>query len=431
MKNLTFDFRQAETCDVACIGGGTAGVFASIASAKTGARTLLVEKNGIPGGTVTAAGVNYPGLFYAWGKRIVGGPCWEAIKRTEALGGANIPPVKYQPTEWWLQQIDIDRFLFASVMDEMLLEAGVDVRYHTMIAAAEETEDGVELLLTGKEGLYPVKARRVIDATGDANVASLMGFETVRSERLQPGTLRNVLEGYRYEDLDTRLIDENARKAVEEGRLKPYDFDFNGGGPSHTLANYKIDMHILVDEAADSRTKSRLEVKARLSLKRIIVFLKSQPGLERLKAVYVADECGVRETCRIVGKETMTREKYVSGYLYPDAVSNAFYPVDRHMPTGISQEILKPERVPTISYRAMLPKESRFTAVAGRSISCDADTQSAIRVQAPCMAMGQAAGVAAALAAKAGCTFEEVNYRSLLEGLKAIGAILPHQFGKD
>ena len=428
MKLDFIRFEESEAFDAVIIGGGTTGVFAAIAAAKAGAKTLLIEKNGVPGGTMTAAGVNYPGLFFAWGRQIIGGPAWEAIKRTEALGGAHIPPVRYQPTEWWKQQIDIDRFLFEAVLDDMLAEAGVEVRYHTMLSAAEETENGVELLLTGKEGLYPVKAKRIVDATGDANAVSMMGFETVRSEHLQPGTLRNILAGYRYEELDTALIDANAKKAVEEGRLRAYDFDFNGGGPSHTLSNYKIDMHILVSEAVDSRSKSRLETDARGSLKRILSFLKTQPGLENLYAPYVADECGVRETCRIKGRETMTRENYVSGYLYPDAVCNAFYPVDRHMPTGISQEILKPERVPTISYRAMLPKESRYVIVAGRTISCDADTQSAIRVQAPCMAMGQAAGLAAAIAAKENCTFENVDYQALLDALASIGAILPHQF---
>ena len=76
--------------DVLVVGGGTAGVFAAISAARTGAKTLLIDKNNILGGTVTVANVNFPGLFHAWGKQIIAGPCWESIERTAKLGGATL-----------------------------------------------------------------------------------------------------------------------------------------------------------------------------------------------------------------------------------------------------------------------------------------------------------------------------------------------------
>ena len=79
---------------VAVIGGGTAGVFAAICAARTGAKTVLVEKNSMLGGTLTVAGVNFPGLFYAWQKQIVAGPCWDAILECVKLGGAKLPDRK-------------------------------------------------------------------------------------------------------------------------------------------------------------------------------------------------------------------------------------------------------------------------------------------------------------------------------------------------
>lgn len=93
--------RPVRKFDVAVIGGGTAGVFAAISAARTGAQTLLVEKNSMLGGTVTVAKVDFPGLFFAWGKQIIDGPCREAIKRAEALGGAKIPEVSYKPKKHW------------------------------------------------------------------------------------------------------------------------------------------------------------------------------------------------------------------------------------------------------------------------------------------------------------------------------------------
>ena len=89
------------SADVVVIGGGTAGVFAAISAARNGNKTILVEKNSMLGGTMTAAGVNYPGLFFAWGKQIIGGPCWESIERTVALGGAVLPSISFHPKHHW------------------------------------------------------------------------------------------------------------------------------------------------------------------------------------------------------------------------------------------------------------------------------------------------------------------------------------------
>ena len=83
-------------CDVVVIGGGTAGVFAAISAAKNGVKTMLVEKNSTLGGTVTTGGVNFPGLFFAWGKQIIAGPCWDAIMRTVELGGAVLPSFRHE-----------------------------------------------------------------------------------------------------------------------------------------------------------------------------------------------------------------------------------------------------------------------------------------------------------------------------------------------
>ena len=78
-KSVEFGIQREMSFDVFVLGGGTAGVFAAISAARMGAKTVLVEKNSRLGGTITNAGVNYPGLFFAWGERIIGGPCWEAI----------------------------------------------------------------------------------------------------------------------------------------------------------------------------------------------------------------------------------------------------------------------------------------------------------------------------------------------------------------
>ena len=129
--------------DVAVVGGGTAGVFAAIAAAKSGAKTILIEKNSILGGTMTAACVNFPGLFFAWGKQIIAGPCWEAIEKTIELGGAKMPQISFKPERHWHEQILVNRFVYTAVITGMCRDAGVIVISNAMLADAQETETGV------------------------------------------------------------------------------------------------------------------------------------------------------------------------------------------------------------------------------------------------------------------------------------------------
>lgn len=178
-----FDYAKEKiVTDVAVIGAGTAGVFAAISAARSGAQTVLIEKNSILGGTVTAACVNFPGLFFAWGKQIISGPCWEAVKRCENLGGAHIPQISYKPVEHWHEQITLNRFVYEAVISQMCRESKVDVILNAMPSYLRETQDGVRILVTRKQGLCEIFAKTVIDATGDANAVSMCGYETVKSE---------------------------------------------------------------------------------------------------------------------------------------------------------------------------------------------------------------------------------------------------------
>ena len=145
--------------DTLVVGGGTAGVFAAIAAARSGAKTVLIEKNGILGGTMTTGGINYPGLFYAWGKQIIAGPCWESILKTVALGGATLPKFQKHPKNHWDEQIRLNIPLYAYILDCMAHEAGVTVLLHTMLADVTEKATGIESIAVGMDGLFGIKAK--------------------------------------------------------------------------------------------------------------------------------------------------------------------------------------------------------------------------------------------------------------------------------
>lgn len=414
-----FDYAKEKiVTDVAVIGAGTAGVFAAISAARSGAQTVLIEKNSILGGTVTAACVNFPGLFFAWGKQIISGPCWEAVKRCENLGGAHIPQISYKPVKHWHEQITLNRFVYEAVISQMCRESKVDVILNAMPSYLRETQDGVRILVTRKQGLCEIFAKTVIDATGDANAVSVCGYETVKSEVQQPATQQNHISGYDFEKADTAQMYEK----------------FDGAGfPEYLtcerLVNYlkfhKIDVHIPCRNADTSEGKTAAERNSLELLLKIYSFYRSIRGLENLTVDFIAEETGIRESARIVGETEISAEDYLDGKNYPDSVCYAFYPIDLHVNTGIEQRFLKEDTVGKVPYRALLPKNSKHIICAGRCISSDKYANSALRVEAVCMATGQAAGCAAAISAKQNICVKDVNYGTLCESLAKIGATVP------
>ena len=404
--------------DVVVVGGGTAGVFAAISAAKNGAKTILVEKNSTLGGTVTAGGVNFPGLFFAWGKQIISGPCWEAIERTKNLGGAVFPEFKYKSERHWHQQIRLNMFVFRSVLTQMCLESGVEILTNTMVSLVKEESDGVVLLITAKEGVHQINAKVVIDATGDANAAVLAGYQTVKSITQQPATPQNHISGYSFDEVNIDMLREELKKEnfpsqIFESKL------------INCLRNNKFDIHIPCQDAETSFGRTRVEIDSMELITKLYSFCRRIDGLENLTVDYYASETGVRETVRIIGENTLTAEDYINSKHFDDSICYAFYPIDLHVMEGIKQIFFEDNKVGEIPYGALIPKGAKRILCAGRCISTDTDANSAVRVQAPCMAMGQAAGCAAAISAKQNVAVSEVPFSQLCCSLRKMGAIVP------
>jgi hypothetical protein len=414
----SIDIKRRYDFDVAVIGGGTAGVFAAICAAKIGARTVLIEKNSRLGGTVTAAGVNYPGLFHAWGKQIIGGPCWNALERTAELGGAVLPQITYKPKRHWMEQVRVNKLIYTKVINDLCREAGVSVMTDAMLSHAEENDSGVSLLVTDKAGLCEINAGTAIDSTGDATLVSMLGYECQKSDVQQPATPDNHISGYELEKVDldelrSRWTECELSRKVTFERLKYY------------LEFHKLDCHVDCVDADSPCGRAALEVRAVDELYEYCRFLRTVKGLENLTVDSMADETGVRESVRIFGEHIVTADEYVRGEHYADSVCYAFYPVDLHVEKGIEQTFLADGVVPRIPYRALIPRGARRVLCAGRTVSSDTYANSALRVQAPCMAMGQVAGVAAALAADAGVGIKEIDFERLCDSLRSLGAIVP------
>lgn len=430
--------------EVVVVGGGTAGVVAAVQAARAGARTLLVEKTGQLGGTVTSGGVNAPASFHGWGRQVIAGIGWELV--TRALREDGRDPAEVQPGGSAFGQdgsrpnpvhIRINAPLFALLCDEAVRRAGAALRFHTMLAAAAwQPEDGDgggwRLTLCGKEGLSEVTAAVLIDASGDANAVQLAGFPVERPEELQPATPVVRFTGYEPADLDEVALRRAIREAVAEGAFQPWEFGWGGEHAEDRLLGrlrrgFGNALHVPGLDGVTSEGRSRMEQAGHELVLRLYRWLRRQPGLEGLRITEMAPEVGVRETVVIQGKRRVTVEEYLAGHVYEDAVCYSFYPVDIHCldGKGTRNRPVQEGAVPTLPRGAMLPAGSRNLLAPGRHACGDREANSSYRVEAPCMAMGQAAGALAVLAARAGCDVEAVPMPELRCLLREHEAIVP------
>jgi hypothetical protein len=428
---LQMELEVEKEYDVMVFGGGAAGCAAAIQAARLGARVALVEKNGVLGGTATAAAVNFPGLFHAWGKQVIAGVGWETIEETVRRGGAALPDLSgsFPENKHYFHQVRVNRFIYSKVLDDLCLEAGVELRLHTMPVQLSDGEGPWKnVVLTGLSGPAVCKTKKLVDATGDANVAGMMGYPRERGEELQPGTLVYELDGYSVEDICKERLLEEYRLALEAGEVLPTDHAPGELPYWHELmARGGSSMHVTRIDGSTSAGRTQAELKARSSLWRSCRLLRRVPGCEGLFVRFAAMECGIRETFRIAGEKRVTLEAYTSGYNWPDAVCYSYYPIDIHSDrdSTIDKRYLAEGVIPTIPYGALIPQGSDHLLAAGRCISGDREASSAYRVQATCMATGQAAGAAAALAASRNLPVGQVPIADLQETLRRHKAVLP------
>lgn len=415
-----------EECDVAVIGGGVAGVCAAVQSGRAGARTVLVEQGHQVGGDMTSGGVNFPGLFHAWGRQIIAGIGWELVSNCVALEGGSLPDFS-KPTgdRHWLHQITVGIPLFVALAEEALAKAGVVIHYHA--SPTRIVRDGPYWRIDVASGgeMRTIRCRQIVDCTGNGAVAGLLGLERLRGDERQPGSfIYRVATDADIDTLDAVALNKARARAIADGRLLPKDIrtdmiDFlRRGGDT---ANY-IDG--ADNSTADLRTQTNL--RGRASMLRVFRFLRSLPGLGRVRLLEMSPEVGIRETSRVQGEYVVTKEDYVSGRVFPDAVCFSFYPIDMHDGLrGVKPKPLNEGVVATVPLRALVAKGAEGVLMAGRCLSSDRGANSALRVEATCMATGQAAGGAAALAARHGTTALALNFGELAALLRANRAIVP------
>jgi len=381
--------RTDSQADVLVIGGGTAGTIAAIQAARAGAKTILIERGAQLGGTATTAGVSFPGLFDAWGKQIIAGIGWELVRECVELDGGILADFSNIPAHHWMNQVRINQFLYAILAEEKCEKAGVQIAYYEFPHAITKTSEGWQVDCVGFGTRRRVLCRQIIDCTGGADVVGMLNLPRLCGDETQPGSILFKLD-----------------KANIPGRPN---------GPGSGLLD---SIYVHGADSSNSRTVTAANLTGRKA-----VLEKVRKTKKRL--MHLQPETGFRESYRIKGETVITVDDYTSGRMFEDAICYAFYPVDLHTKSGVKPDPLTKGTVPTIPLIALVPKGSSRIMVAGRSVSSDRLANSALRVQASCMAMGQAAGAASALAAKTGKDILDIPINMIRELIVQHGGIVP------
>jgi len=443
-------FQYDRMYDVVVCGGGTAGVIAAIAAARRGAATLLIERQGFLGGTATFGG---PIMSFLGpeGKPIVGGIAEEIIGKLKERGATP----GHIPYPRWNSFTPFNPEEFKNVTMQAYLDSGGELLLHGFIVDAEVRDNRIaSVIIETGDGKLTIRGKFIIDASGDAHIAYKAGAPLEKSFPLQAGSTMIRLGGFNKQ----RFVDfvrENPQeiRGFQEGWNadlfeKSDYFAFCGlfsflkesnekrglGLPREFICfNTSVPKDTIVMVA--SRTASfdatsvveltQAEIETRGQDSRLVALLKQHvPGFEDTCLISSGYQIGIRETRRLKGAYVLSEEDILVAREFEDTVALGGYPIDVHYANRTDNRFTLLKRSYEIPFRCLYAPGIDNLAVAGRPISVSPVAYGSTRVQSVCMAVGEAAGTAAALAVAGGIGVEEVGVRGIKGILRTQGAIV-------
>jgi len=429
--------------DIIVVGGGPAGCTAAIASAREGAKTLLVEGTGSLGGMGTS------GLVPAWcpfsdkEKIIYGGLAQKIFEKSKAPAHIENSAMDWQP---------IDPELLKRIYDDEVLGSGAKVLFNTMLCGVDKTDENTvdTIIVSNKAGLSAYRAKIFIDCTGDGDLAVWAGakFETGdETGDVQPSShcfiISNVDEyGYRFgENLHGGNKKSPIYKIIKSGKYPHINSSHlcsNIIGPGTVGFNAG---HIWDIDSTDAFSVTEGLVKGRKTAAEyrdaLAEYFPKAFGNSFL--VSTGSLLGIRESRRIIGDYVLTVQDYINRRSFDDEICRNSYYIDVHFNKSDEEKQHKGEididgggmhygkgESHGVPYRCLTPAGLDNVLVAGRSVSCDRQVQGSVRVMPVCLCMGEAAGLAGALAVLSGnLNVHEVDTVKLRSRLREEGAYLP------
>lgn len=438
--------------DVAVLGGGPAGITAALGAARNGAKTILIERYGFLGGMSTAAMV-YPWMTFhaASGEQVIRGYAQEIVDRLMALGAS---PGHLRDTIGFVHTLTpYQPEVYKVLACDLLQEAGVDLLLHTSAIEVQTEQNRISgITLYNKSGMTRLNAKMYIDATGDGDIAFLAGAPWEKGNtdgKVQPMTMKFRMRGVDLEKVK-RSMQQEPSNFYEKSLIAELDqlpltgvmgfyrqwkagdlpiereglLFFSGPNDDEVLINVSR-VSGLDPTWAEDLTKA--EIEGRRQVLQLEAFLRqSVPGFEQASLSAVGTQIGVRETRRIVGLYTLNGTDVLDGRRFEDVIARSGYPIDIHNPEGkgVTANFIREGGAYDIPYRCLVPQRITNLLLAGRCISTTHEAQATTRLTPSCMALGQAAGTAAALAVRHQCDAAQVPVPELQERLLAGGAEL-------
>lgn len=390
--------------DVLVCGGGPAGTAAAVAAGRAGARTMLVERYGCLGGLATGGLVIVLPPLTRDGHQVIGGIGQETLEALLSTGEA-----EYR-SDGGSSRFDPEGL--KQLSDEQCVAAGVDLRFHSW-AVGVFGEEGrpAGAIVESKAGRQAIRARAIVDCTGDGDVAALAGAAWERDDKM-------IGLPYRIGNVDLERW--NAAKGEDGERVRAIHNEAReaGGYESHFgLSPFPLEPgvvwgnnHMAPGDFLDPAVLSRMEVRGRRAARAVLQVLREKmPGFEEAWLIDTAWQIGVRCTRRITCAYEMKYEEFLADARHEDTVA-------------LGNDFRKPAVVYEIPLRSLLPTGLDNVAVAGRCVCADAEAMEALREIHCCWTMGEAAGAAAALAVERDCSLADVPVDELRSRLVAAGA---------
>lgn len=460
--------------DVIVVGGGPSGFVAAIAAARTGATTLLVERYGFLGGMATAASLGPISPFHFGDEQVIEGIPQEFIDRLVEAGGSTGHMKCTNPHGSGSYLCFYDHQFYKWVALQMVLEAGVTPLFHSFVGDVIVKDNRVTgVVAVNKSGYQIFRAKVVVDASGDGDVAARAGVPFIKGRegdgKLQPVTMMfdmgNVDASALKRYMDTHLEDfEWASECVAirpiPERLRHEYFVAQGFKDMISEARKRNEVYLGRDtilflttvhygvfhfnstrvvniDGTRAEELTRGEIDARRQVMSLSDFLiRRIPGFQNAYLQNTGIQIGVRESRHILGEYVLTGEDVRGGVKQPDVVARGYFPIDIHDVKGAGGYSpgqgawIELDDSYDIPYRCLIPRDFDGLLIAGRAISATHEAHGSFRTQGGVMAIGQAAGTAAGLSALSGVQPRELEVKTLQDRLLQDGACLRRDLEK-
>lgn len=417
--------------EILVVGGGSAGCIAATSAALEGKKTMLVERYGFLGGTSTYVLDTFYGFYIPGkeGRKVVGGIPDKVLNKLFDRKAAILRPNTYGAGTG----VTYDPEILKVVWEELLTESGVNILLHSFVVdVVTEDKKVTGVIIVNKSGFFLVEADIIIDASGDADVVAKAGFpfdgiggkEAVQSLT----TTFRVLN-----------VDNEAAKTFTKQQMWNWMKEANATG-KYRLPREEGSVHITtipgvmatnmvrlsIPDPTNIPELSKAEIEGRKQALEYFRFMKEYlPGYEKAELMNFSTQIGVRETRRVIGEYTLTKEDVLEARKFDDAILECGAPIeDHHNAAETIWEYLEDGQVYQLPFRTLIPKDSKNLLVAGRCLSATHDAHASVRSIGQCMAMGQAAGTAAALSIQEGVELKSLDINLLQAKLTENGAML-------